>query len=71
MQKEIYTNTTIIQVYESWQHLFFLSKETAVSNWDLSNVFAWFINYIASTFLHFLNILSAVRFWQIELCFSF
>lgn len=49
MQKEIYTNTTIIQVYESWQHLFFLSKETAVSNWDLSNAFAWFISYIAST----------------------
>lgn len=28
MQKEIYTNTTIIQVYESWQHLsFFLQKK--------------------------------------------
>lgn len=23
MQREIYTNTAIIQVYESWQHLLF------------------------------------------------
>lgn len=61
MQRKIYTNTTIIQVYESWQQLFFFpSKETAVSNWDPSNAFAWFISCIASTFSHFLNILSAV-----------
>lgn len=60
MQRKICTNTTIIQEYESWQHFFFSSKETAVSNWDPSNAFAWFINCIASTFSHFLNILSAV-----------
>lgn len=33
MQREIYTNTAIIQVYESWQHLLFfcLQKKTAES----------------------------------------
>lgn len=29
MQKEIYTNTTIIQVYESWQHLSFFFKRNS------------------------------------------
>lgn len=61
MKRKICTNATVVQEYEFWQHpLFFSSEETAVSNWDLSNGFVWFINCIASTFSHFLHILSAV-----------
>lgn len=59
MQRKICTNATIIQEYEFWQHLFFSSEETAVTE-ICQVIFVWFINCIASTFSHFSHILSAV-----------